>query len=225
MPRSAARTVVPLALAGTSVVGLALSGCTSTPPPTAPAAQVGVVAVAAPASPAATIPGTGAPTRPGTPSTQGTPGTVGTVGTPGTVARPVGRVHLEVFEWFNLLRVVDASERIVRTIKISGNPEVPKPDECVTRGRTRLNWDYTYQWRLDYFTRLCEGRGIGTHAIPVDRRTGALSMDPADLGRPPEAGGPVSHGCLRMSTADAEYVYDNFADGVPVYFVRTPRAG
>jgi hypothetical protein len=214
MHRPAARTAVALALAGTSVLGLALSGCASTPRSTASAAPVSVVAVAAPPPRAAGVTATAAPGRPST-----------TPGTPGTVARPVGRVHLEVFEWFNVLQVVDTSEHIVRTIRISGNPEVPKPDECTTQGRIRLNWDYTYQWQLNYFTRLCAGRGIGTHAIPVDGRTGAESMDATDLGRPPGHGAPLSHGCLRMSTADAEYVYDNFADGVPVYFVRTPWAG
>lgn len=141
---------------------------------------------------------------------------------PGTVAHPIGRVHLEEFEWFNLLQVVDASNRIVRTIKVAGNPTISKPDVCYTAGRIRVNYDYTYQWRLNYFTRLCPGRGLGTHAIPLGRTSGLPDMSAADLGKPPYRGAPLSHGCLRMTTADAEYVYDNFSGGTPIYFVRTP---
>lgn len=146
----------------------------------------------------------------------------GTGPVPGMVAHPIGRVHLEEFEWFNLLQVVDASNHLVRTIKVAGNPTISKPDVCTTVGRIRVNDDYTYQWKLNYFTRLCAGRGLGTHAIPVSARTGVPDMNVADLGKPPLRGAPLSHGCLRMTTADAEYVYSSFSRGVPIYFVKTP---
>lgn len=56
-----------------------------------------------------------------------------------TVAHPIGRVHLEEFEWVNLLQVVDASNRIVRTINVAGNPTISKPDVCYATGRIRVN--------------------------------------------------------------------------------------
>jgi hypothetical protein len=141
---------------------------------------------------------------------------------PGTVARPISRLHLESFEWFNILQVVDADNRIIRTIKIAGNPLVPKPDVCWTSGRIRVNWDYSLTWRLNYFTRLCSGRGMGTHDVPINRYSGRRSMNAADLGKAPFHGGPLSHGCLRMAAVDAKYVYDHLSNHVPVYFIRTP---
>jgi hypothetical protein len=141
---------------------------------------------------------------------------------PGQVAHPIGRVHLEDYEWFNILQVVDASNRVTRIIKIAGNPLIRKPPVCYTAGRIRTNWDYTLTWRLDYFTRMCASRGVGTHDIPVNRSSGRRSMNVADLGKPPFHGGPLSHGCLRMARADAMYIYDNLSNGVPVYFVETP---
>ena len=39
----------------------------------------------------------------------------------------------------NLLQVVDASNRIVRTIKVAGNPTISKPDVCYATGRIRVN--------------------------------------------------------------------------------------
>ena len=141
---------------------------------------------------------------------------------PGTVAHPISRVHLENFEWFNILQVVDASNRIIRTIKIAGNPLIPKPDVCYTGGRMRVNWDYTLTWQLNYFTRLCADRGMGTHDIPINRFSGRRSMSAADLGKAPFHGGPLSHGCLRMAAVDAKYVYDNLSNHVPIYFVKTP---
>ncbi len=141
---------------------------------------------------------------------------------PGMVAHPIGRVHLESYEWFNILDVVDAHNRIVRVIKVADNPLISKPDECTTAGRIRVDYDYTYEWKLNYFTRMCAGRGIGTHAIPLSVKNGAPDMNAADLGKPPLRGAPLSHGCMRMSTADAEYIYDYFSSGVPIYFVKTP---
>ena len=140
---------------------------------------------------------------------------------PGDVAHPIGQVHLEDYEWFNILQVVDASNRVVRTIKIAGNPLIPKPPLCHTAGRARVTLDYTLTWELNWFTRLCSGRGMGTHDIPINRFTGARSMNAADLGKPPFHGGPLSHGCLRMAAVDARYVYDHLSYGVPVYFVET----
>ncbi len=141
---------------------------------------------------------------------------------PGMVAHPIDRVHLEVYEWFNILQVVDGSNRIVRTIKIAGNPTIPKPDLCYTAGGIRVNWDVTLTWQLNWFTRMCSGRGMGTHDIPINRYTGRRSMNAADLGKPPFRGGPLSHGCLRMAAIDAEYIYEHYSNGVPVYFVKTP---
>ena len=145
---------------------------------------------------------------------------------PGTVAHPISRLHLENFEWFNILQVVDASNRIVRTIKIAGNPLIPKPDVCYTSGRMRVNWDYTLTWQLNYFTRVCVGRGMGTHDIPINRYSGRRSMNAADLGKAPFHGAPLSHGCLRMAGVDAKYIYDHLSNHVPIYFVKTPwRSG
>ncbi len=141
---------------------------------------------------------------------------------PGTVAHPISRLHLENFEWFNILQVVDAQNRVIRKIKIAGNPLIPKPDVCYTGGRLRVNWDYTLTWQLNYFTRLCADRGMGAHDIPINRYSGRRSMNAADLGKAPFHGGPLSHGCLRMAAVDAKYIYDNLSNGVPIYFVKTP---
>ncbi len=141
---------------------------------------------------------------------------------PGTVAHPISRLHLENFEWFNILQVVDAQNRVTRTIKIAGNPLIPKPSVCYTGGRMRVNWDYSLTWQLNYFTRLCADRGMGAHDIPINRYSGRRSMSAADLGKAPFHGGPLSHGCLRMAAADAKYIYDYLSNAVPIYFVKTP---
>ena len=72
-------------------------------------------------------------------------------------------------------------------------------------------------WRLDYFTRLCAGRGVGTHGIPVNRYDGRLSMNAADLGKTPGAGSPISHGCARMRVTDAKWIYDYVPLGTTVH--------
>jgi Fibronectin type III domain len=141
---------------------------------------------------------------------------------PGSVAHPISKLHMEDFEWFNILQVVDAQNRIVRTIKIAGNPLIKKPPVCSTAGRIRVNWDYSLTWRLNYFTRRCSGRGMGTHDVPINRFSGRRSMNAADLGKAPFHGGPLSHGCLRMAAVDAKYIYDHLSNHVPIYFVETP---
>ncbi|HEY5184770.1 MAG TPA: hypothetical protein VIM19_07695 [Actinomycetes bacterium] len=76
-----------------------------------------------------------------------------------------------------------------------------------------MSWDCTLVGRLNDFTRLCPGRGIGTHDIPINRYSGRRSMNVADLVQRPGVGSPISHGCLRMREADAQPIDDHFSRG------------
>ncbi len=111
--------------------------------------------------------------------------------------------------WSNHIKIY-RDHKLVRDVKVAGNPYLSPhlPSTCRVSQKLRVNWDKTLDWRLNYFTRLCAGRGVGTHAIPIHRVSGRLSMNAADLGKTPGAGAPLSHGCARMTARDAKWIYD-----------------
>ncbi len=142
--------------------------------------------------------------------------------TPGTKPKPPPpppsaswRVTYRV--WSNHIKIYKGG-KLVRDVPVAGNPYLSPhlPSTCYVNQKIRTNWDKTNEWRLDYFTRLCAGRGVGTHAIPVNRFSGRLSMNPADLGKTPGIGSPVSHGCARMRERDARWIYENVPIGTKV---------
>ncbi len=119
--------------------------------------------------------------------------------------------------WTNHIKIFKNGV-LVRDAKVAGNPYLSPqlPRTCYVAQKLRVNWDKTLVWRLDYFTRLCAGRGVGTHAIPINRDSGRMSMNPADLGKTPGAGSPISHGCARMLEKDAKWIYDHVPLGTKV---------
>jgi hypothetical protein len=119
--------------------------------------------------------------------------------------------------WTNHIKIYKNGE-LVRDVPVAGNPYLSPqlPSTCHIAQKLRVNWDKTLVWRLDYFTRLCAGRGVGAHAIPINRYTGAPSMTPSGLGHTPGVGSPVSHGCARMLLRDAKWIYNNVPLGTTV---------
>ena len=108
--------------------------------------------------------------------------------------------------------------KLVRDVPVAGDPYLSPhlPSTCHIAQKIRVNWDVTKIWRLDYFTRLCAGRGVGAHAIPINRYTGAPSMNVADLGKTPGVSSPISHGCARMRLRDARFIYNHVPLGTTV---------
>jgi hypothetical protein len=137
---------------------------------------------------------------------------------PVRVRHRVGRFHVEVHQMKNQVLVVNRRNRGVRQIPVAGNPWYPKPAFSRVADRHRVSYDYAYEWRLPWFTRLVVGRGIGSHAIPRHRRHGYPSMRVADLGKAPGAGAPLSRGCLRMAAANARWFFRHVPAGTPVYW-------
>lgn len=130
----------------------------------------------------------------------------------GRVVHAIGAWHLERFPWENISQAVDKHNRIVRRIPYAGNAYVSStlPKVCTMGGRISRNIDVTLKYWLYYYTRMCPGRGVGAHAIPINVRSGAASMSPSGLGKPVGRGiAPMSHGCDRMPTTDAKYIYKN----------------
>lgn len=133
------------------------------------------------------------------------------------VREPIGELHLEVDEQRNQMLVIGADDQVVRRIPVAGDPDVPKPRRSTVGDRIKMSADYDYDWHLPWFVRLIEGRGIGTHAIPLSTEDGNPAMQAVDLGKSPDEA-PRSHGCLRMHEDNARWVYDNVPPGTPVYW-------
>jgi hypothetical protein len=119
--------------------------------------------------------------------------------------------------WTNHIKIYK-NGHLARDVKVAGNPYLSPqlPKTCHISQKLRVNWDTTLVWKLNYFTRLCAGRGVGTHAIPLNRYSGRMSMNPADLGKTPGAGSPISHGCARMLEKDAKWIYTKVPLGTTV---------
>lgn len=119
--------------------------------------------------------------------------------------------------WSNHIKIYKDG-KLVRDVPVAGNPYLSPqlPSTCKLAQKIRVNWDVTKIWRLDYFTRLCPGRGVGTHAIPINRYDGRQSMSASQLGHTPGAGSPISHGCARMRASDAKWIYDHVPLGTTV---------
>jgi L,D-transpeptidase catalytic domain len=151
-------------------------------------------------------------------------GPVGSLGctTEGTNPKPLPKppvtwvVSYKV--WSNHIKIYK-NGHLVRNVPVAGNPYLSPhlPSTCHIAQKLRVNWDKTGVWRLDYFTRLCAGRGVGAHGLPVNRFNGRLSMSASDLGKTPGAGAPISHGCARMRVSDAKWIYDNVPIGTTVH--------
>lgn len=49
------------------------------------------------------------------------------------------------------------------------------------------------------------------HSVPMDRDKNVLAEEAAKLGI------PASHGCIRLETDNARWIYDNIPAGTPVF--------
>lgn len=80
----------------------------------------------------------------------------------------------------------------------------------------RINWDKSGTWTLKNFVRLCLADGTrtgkGFHAIPVNRLTGKVMHDDSLLG----TGRAQSSGCIRLSLADSQILWDFAKQGMQV---------
>lgn len=132
-------------------------------------------------------------------------------------APPAAKWLVKYKVWSNHIKIYKNGD-LVRNVPVAGNPYLsPRlPSTCTIAQKLRVNWDKTEVWRLDYFTRLCAGRGVGTHAIPINRYDGRQSMNAADLGKTPGVGSPLSHGCARMRLKDAKWIFNHVPIGTKV---------
>lgn len=108
------------------------------------------------------------------------------------------------------VRVLDAEDRIVQDYACSSGEagsETPTGTFTVTdRGESFYNPDLgegAYYWTRFYGTFLF-------HSLPFDKNQ---KMEPEEAAK---LGTPASHGCIRLETENAKWIYDNIPDGTKV---------
>ena len=108
------------------------------------------------------------------------------------------------------VRVLDAEDRIVQDYACSSGEagsETPTGTFTVTdRGESFYNPDLgegAYYWTRFYGTFLF-------HSLPFDKNQ---KMEPEEAAK---LGTPASHGCIRLKTENAKWIYDNIPDGTKV---------
>lgn len=99
--------------------------------------------------------------------------------------------------------LVNPDGTVSRKIPVIHGGRLTPPGRFVVSQEMAVNYDKTKGgaagiWRLDDFTRF--NGGIGFHRVPVNKFTGVPMHSDGALGR----SGLASHGCVRVSAADAK---------------------
>ena len=76
--------------------------------------------------------------------------------------------------WSNHIKIYKNGD-LVRDVPVAGNPYLSPhlPSELPHRAEAAHQLGQDRVWRLDYFTRLCAGRGVGAHGSRSTATTGA----------------------------------------------------
>jgi hypothetical protein len=130
---------------------------------------------------------------------------------------PASGWYVHYLAWVNRVDVWNDGA-LVRSIPVAGNPTIkPLPEHCPLDDKFVVARSFDDQYDLKYFTRFCDGRGVGMHAIPTNPTTGLPEMDAADLGKAPGNGAPLSHGCPRATEADAKWFQQTVPAGTTIW--------
>jgi hypothetical protein len=108
---------------------------------------------------------------------------------------------------------VDENETVLRTALVSGRANTPQQGTFQVYSKT-LNATGLDGSRMDYFVRFTKGPNgwaIGFHDIP--------RMDGVPVQTPEQLGQPLSHGCIRQSTEDAQFTWEFLDVGSTVVVV------
>lgn len=108
---------------------------------------------------------------------------------------------------------VDESDTVLRTALVSGRANTPQQGTFQVYSKT-LNATGLDGSRMDYFVRFTKGPNgwaIGFHDIP--------RMDGVPVQTPEQLGQPLSHGCIRQSTEDAQFTWEFLDVGSTVVVV------
>jgi lipoprotein-anchoring transpeptidase ErfK/SrfK len=118
---------------------------------------------------------------------------------------------------------ISLSEQQAYLYRPDGSLVTKVPVSSGSRGRTPKGTYHVYRKvrvgtsgtdrnvHMDFFT-VFNG-GIGMHGIPWSRNRGNRLATPLGVR-------PVSHGCIRMNDADAEWIYNNLPYGAEVRVVK-----
>lgn len=108
---------------------------------------------------------------------------------------------------------VDENETVLRTALVSGRANTPQQGTFQVYSKT-LNATGLDGSRMDYFVRFTKGPNgwaIGFHDIP--------RMDGVPVQTPEQLGQPLSHGCIRQTTEDAQFTWEFLDVGSTVVVV------
>jgi peptidoglycan hydrolase-like protein with peptidoglycan-binding domain len=137
-----------------------------------------------------------------------------------------GPKRIVIDQWKEVVRL-KAGEETIDTMPMIDNPgALPKGNYTVCGfGRTvdgkstRNGLSYNLKWSLPNFVRLCDASGHNTgqgfHAIPIDATTGVPMHDESFLG----TGKKQSSGCIRLSRADSQILWDFAKKGMQVVVI------
>lgn len=102
-----------------------------------------------------------------------------------------------------LVWAVEANEQLVRSYRVSGRMDQPNPGQYQVRSRSQYTCSSSnHNTCMRYMVRFAvgpEGDNIGFHEIP---RLNGVPLQSED-----RLGTPLSHGCVRQATVDAEFLW------------------
>lgn len=145
-----------------------------------------------------------------------------TNGPPNAVRRPATAIaYAKVVLSEQKAYFYNSRRRLIATVPISTGLDDTTP---VGRFRVFSKSQSTYyapdpaekmRW-MTRFTRGRRGGNIGFHSVPYRIIDGAEVASPTPLGQ-----APSSHGCIRVSNSDAQWIFENMAIGTVVTVVPT----
>lgn len=114
-----------------------------------------------------------------------------------------------------LVWAVDATEHLVRSYRVSGRMDQPKVGSYQVFSKSQYTCSSSNRNTcMRYMVRFAKGRegdNIGFHEIPKLNGVPLQSED--------ELGTPLSHGCVRQATVDAEFLWAWAAIGTTVVVI------
>lgn len=94
----------------------------------------------------------------------------------------------------------------------TGTPDKPTPTGVFTV-QNRGEWFFSekYQQGGRWWVSFKDWGVYLFHSVPMDRQQNVIEAEAARLGT------PASHGCVRLATENAKWIYDHIPQGTPVY--------
>lgn len=131
---------------------------------------------------------------------------------------PTGERHIVINQWREIVQL-KAGDEVIDTMPMIDNHYVLAKGTYRVCEFIRSNMDYSHTWKLPNFVRLCKEDGTrtykGFHAIPIRVSTGVVMHDDSFLG----TGKKQSSGCIRLSLADSQILWDFAKSGMKILVV------